>query len=266
MISAYETYVINAMTNYYNHNYKMFFEYLDEGVIWYGPREGQYIVGKENLVNSIVAQKRDTKFSVENIKSQLISCAANVHTVVLNYNLKAVYKNGSTRVYHQRVVVNGQKFRDHDGKIFWRCPFIQVSNIMPSTDKDRFSLYVGENTVAVNGEKSDTSRIVFNSENHSKVYIIADSIKYVVGGKGVLSYIHTDDNVYLVRHLLKDVVEKLPGHFYRCHSSYIVNLKKVLYLSSHIITLSDKTEIPVSSKRHSEIKDDISRFMLHNNG
>lgn len=262
MISAYEAYVVKAMINYYNYDYKMFFEYLDEGVIWYGPKEGQYIVGKENLIKAVTAQNQKTQFTVDNIKSQLISFSTNVYTLVLNYNLKVSLKSGKTSVYHQRVVVNGQKFRDHDGKFIWRCPFIHVSNIMSSSDTNKFLLHSGENAISDSGKEFDTARIIFNGENRSKVYIRADSIKYVVGGKGVLSYIHTDDDVFLVRHLLKDVAEKLPEHFYRCHSSYIVNLKRVLYLSSHIITLSDKTEVPVSSKRYAEIKKDVSHFLL----
>lgn len=264
MASAYEAYVINALVNYYNNDYKMFFEYLDEGVIWYGPKEGQYIVGKENLIKSVLSHKSETKFSVSNIKSQLISLTTNVYTVVLNYNLKAFHKNGTEHVYHQRVVINGQKFKDHDGKIIWRCPLIQISNIIPLNSKDSLYLCSEKSTDKPCSDEHKKSRIVFNSDNCSKLYIEADSIKYVVGGKGVMSYVHTDEEVFLVRHLLKDIIEKLPSDFYRCHSSYIVNLNKVLYLSSHLITLSDKTEIPVSSKRYAQIKEDISNYLLNN--
>lgn len=92
------------------------------------------------------------------------------------------------------------------------------------------------------------------------VLIKESSIRYIVGGKGVCSYIHTDDGVCLVHSLLKEIAPRLSKSFYRCHSSYIVNLDRVVCFSSKGLTLNDKTQVPVSSKRYPEIKRDITDF------
>lgn len=76
-----------------------------------------------------------------------------------------------------------------------------------------------------------------------------------------MCYVYTVDNCYGVHRLLKDMEAVLPEYYYRCHSSYIVNLRHVLSLSSHKITLDDGTEIPIASKRYSMIREDISAFM-----
>lgn len=76
-----------------------------------------------------------------------------------------------------------------------------------------------------------------------------------------MCYVYTDDGVYLVRQLLKQTLSQLPDYYYRCHSSYIVNLRHVLYLSSSKITLTDSSEIPISTKRYSQIKNDIEDWM-----
>ncbi len=264
MISAYENYVVQAMIGYYNYDYDMFFKYLDEGVIWYGPNEGQYIVGKDNLIKAVTSRKQDFKFHVDNVESKLISFSSNVYTLVLSFRLYSIHPDSTAKTYIQRVTVNGQKCRDQDGKFFWRCPFIAITNIIPKKDRQSSFAQLSSQTVlrkSLDGKEEDGKRLIFPGDNHSTVYIKQDSIRYIVGGKGVFCYVHTDDGVYMVRMLLKDVFEKLPGFFYRCHSSYIVNLKRVLFLSSRKITLYDSTEIPISVKKYSSIKEDIDKWM-----
>ena len=264
MISEYENYAVQAMLGYYNNDYEMFFRYLDEGVIWYGPNEGQYIVGKDNLIEQIKKYGKSIKFQVDSVESKLVSFSSNVYTLVLSYRLRSCYPDGRVRTHLQRVTVNGQKCRDQDGKIFWRCPLIQVSNVTPvkrqGTDKrtemsdDYCKMTLGE-------QEQESKRLILPGDNNSTVYIRQDSIKYIAGGKGVFCYVYTEDDVYRVRLLLKDIMNKLPDFYYRCHSSYIVNLKKVLYLSSSKITLVDTTEIPVSAKKYQIIRSDINEWM-----
>lgn len=57
MISEYESYAVEAMLGFYNNDFDQFLEFLDENVIWYGPKQGQYVVGKENLKNSVCVKK-----------------------------------------------------------------------------------------------------------------------------------------------------------------------------------------------------------------
>ena len=78
MISEYENYAVQAMLGYYNHDYEMFFRYLDEGVIWYGPKEGQYIVGKDNLIAQVKKYESKIIFQVDSVESKLVSFSSNV--------------------------------------------------------------------------------------------------------------------------------------------------------------------------------------------
>ncbi len=260
MKRSYEKYAVSAMIGYYNYDYEMFFNHLDDSVIWYGPNEGQIITGKDNLIKAVLSQSQKLKFSIENVESKLIALSSNIYTLVMSFRLHSIHPNGQTKIYLQRVTVNAQKSRDSEGRSFLKCIFIQISNVAPTESKSLFETesYVpksfGENTAGGN-------RLVFPGDNHSTVYIKEDSIKYIVGGKGVFCYVHTDNNIYLVRMLLKDILKTLPDSFYRCHASYIVNLNRVLYLSSRKITLLDSEEIPISVKKYAEIKNDINAFL-----
>lgn len=264
MISEYENFAVQAMLGYYNHDFDMFFRYLDEGVIWYGPNEGQYIVGKDSLMQQVKKYAGDVKFHVDSVESKLVAFSSNVYTLVLSYRLYSQYPDGRVKVHLQRVTVNGQKCRDHDGKIFWRCPLIQVSNVIPrksgNADSDK-GIAQSSFNININEILNESKRLILPGDNNSTIYIKQDSIKYIAGGKGVFCYVYTADDVYRVRMLLKDILNELPDFYYRCHSSYIVNLKKVLYLSSSKITLEDATEIPVSTKKYQQIKYDINQWM-----
>ncbi|MGN1195813.1 MAG: LytR/AlgR family response regulator transcription factor [Acutalibacteraceae bacterium] len=261
MISEYESYAVEAMLGFYNNDFDKFLEFLDENVIWYGPKQGQYVVGKENLMNTVCIKQEDRVYRVENVQTKLISYTANLYSIVVTYQLHSYRSDGTVKTVFQHVVANGQKIRDRNGNVFWRCPFIHVSNAEQKTKggKSDFSSFSFDpKKLFLN---HDVPRLVLPGDNHTTVYIRQDSIKYIVGGKGVMCYVYTDDGVYLVRQLLKQILEQLPDFYYRCHSSYIVNLRYVLYLSSSKITLTDSSEIPISSKRYAQIKSDIEKWM-----
>lgn len=254
MASAYESFAVQAMINYYNYDYEMFFEHLDENVIWYGPKEGQYIVGRDNLMNALRAQKRGAVFSVENVRSQLVPISSGTYSIVLCYNLSCK-SSERTKEYFQRVLIIGRRLKDRDGNVLFRCPLIQVSNVMTGKADSAFA---SVRTCAPDSKSK--KRLAFAGENHTSVLIVENSIRYIVGGKGVCSYIHTDDGVYLVHSLLKEIAPRLSESFYRCHSSYIVNLDRVVGFSSKGFILNDRTQVPVSSKRYPEIKRDVTAF------
>lgn len=263
MRSEYESYAVEAMLGFYRGDFEKFLEFLDENVIWYGPKMGQYVVGKEN-VKEIVCKKREGySYRVENVQTKLITYTPSIYSIVVTYHLHCCRPDATVKTVFQHVVANGQKIRDRNGETFWRCPFIHVSNAEQKTAPDSSS-------DAESGRQKlllapDAPRLVLPGDNYTTVYLREDSIKYIVGGKGVMCYVYTDGGVYLVRRLLKQIYDCLPDYYYRCHSSYIVNLNYVLYLSSSKITLTDSTEIPISAKRYAQIKQDIGEWMSRNN-
>lgn len=66
--------------------------------------------------------------------------------------------------------------------------------------------------------------------------------------------IHTQDNEYHVKMSITNIEKELEQYsFFRCHRSYLVNLKKVECLKTNIISIKN-IEIPVSRYRLSEFK------------
>lgn len=169
MISEYESYAVEAMLGFYNNDFDQFLEFLDENVIWYGPKQGQYVVGKENLKNTVCVRKDDRAYRVENVQTKLISYMANLYSIVVTYQLHSCRPDGTVKTVFQHVVANGQKIRDRGGNIFWRCPFIHVSNAELKDDSgaDGFSSYcVAPKKLLLGG---DAPRLVLPGDNHTTV-------------------------------------------------------------------------------------------------
>ena len=260
MQTEYEKNVVKAVISYYNHDYEVFLNYLDEAVIWFGPREGEYIVGKNNIRNALEKVNKKVKFKVEEVQTKLFPFSVNIYCVIVNFKLYVFKPDGSVKEHIQRITFNGRRCKDTDGRVFWRCPYIEVSNIIPKHERSRGILTV---TRTLNDDENEA--LFFNGENHTTVVLHRAAIKYIEGGKGVFSYIHTDDDVIKVHHLLKDLEEILPNDFYRCHSSFIVNVKRISCMSSSSLTLNDGSSIPIPLKKSrviiNEIKELINKKM-----
>lgn len=263
MLNDIEQYAVDSLIKFYNHDYSKLMEYLDDNVIWYGPREGQYIVGKARLLKSLEKLDKSVRYSVDSITTQLPSYSPNNYTVMVRCHLCIYYPDGRASKRIQHIVMTGQRCRDHNGKVFWRCPFIHVSDVR--TKSERLGVEVGSpdfSKMAVLLER-DEKRLVLPTDNYSSVYITESSIRYIVGGKGIKCTVYTFDGSYNIHLLLKDMLERLPDYFYRCHSSYIVNLYRVRAINSSFITMDDGTQIPVPTKKYKEIKNAIDLWMMN---
>lgn len=266
MASEFEKYVVDGLINFYNDNDTAILdEYIDENVTYYGPKAGQTIIGKENLLKSLTSLNDKFRFFISNISTRLITYTANQYSIMVNYKLYAMDKRSrNDKVYYQRMITNGMKCRDKSGEVFWKCPFICIDNLN-AKESNGVKLDDGESEkltrLMTDYEDMQIRHLSLPGDEHTTVYLREDMINYVVGGKGVKCFVHTPNNEYLVRMLLKDLELHLPNYYYRCHASYIINLRNVLYLSSKDITLTDGTKIPISVKRYREIKEDIDAWM-----
>ncbi len=262
-----EKFCVDSLRDFYNNGNLEFVEYLDDNIIWYGPMEGQKIQGKANLIKAFSDRKNTLKFNIENLNTKLIPLKAEVFLLIATYELYTYYPGGKVVKYVQHVIIVCRR-KKKNGEYQWVAPLIHVSDIISRDgkhethplysedfDKDIFDLIINS--------RGNVRKIVFSGKNNSNYYIAEDSIRYVEGGKGVRSYIHTKEGIYTVNHILKDVMRELPDYYYRCHSSYIINLKCVIKISNYRIVLDNGEEIPVPVKRYSQIKQEINELMVN---
>lgn len=102
-------------------------------------------------------------------------------------------------------------------------------------------------------ELQDETKKIKIETKQGEYYLEIDEILYLeVYSKEV--NIHTNDNVYKVMSPINVFEEKLePYYFFRCHKSYIINLKKVTRIEKNNVYIENRL-IPVSRYKFKEFK------------
>lgn len=257
---------IDALENYYRYGTADFVDAFDENIVFFSPNDNRVIKGKENVVKYFTEGGKKLKLSIDNLSTQLISLKADAVIVIADYNLFAYYPDGKMLRFKQHYLVALNRKRSENGSFEWKCPLIHISNVgqkasMSNTEKITLRQYEQDLIRSIFADRKSVRKIVFSGDGNVSHYIAEDSIKYIEGGKGVQCYVHTDSGIITVHHLMKDVIEKLPDYYYRCHASYIVNLRRVKSVGSYKVFLESGEEIPVPAKKYGQVKSDITRFI-----
>ncbi|WP_270940913.1 LytR/AlgR family response regulator transcription factor [Romboutsia lituseburensis] len=105
----------------------------------------------------------------------------------------------------------------------------------------------------INDIKIKKSKNIVIQEKNNIYKIPIDEILYIEVYKKDIT-IHTQNNEYQVKMSITNIEKELIQYnFFRCHRSYLVNLKKVDSLKGNVIVIK-KLEIPVSRYRLNEFK------------
>lgn len=104
------------------------------------------------------------------------------------------------------------------------------------------------------------SRSLFVHKGDGSLIIPFDDILYceVINRK---IYIHTLQNVIDYYDKLENIEKKLDRRFFKCHRSYLVNLKYVRSFKEGLIHLSNQEHIPVSRLRGQELAGAMLQYM-----
>jgi DNA-binding LytR/AlgR family response regulator len=93
----------------------------------------------------------------------------------------------------------------------------------------------------------ETSENIFVRSEYKMIKISLDEIDYIEGLEDYIRIHISNSRPVLTLMTLKAVLEKLPaGQFSRIHRSYIVPVNKVQSILNKKVTLSSKTELPIS--------------------
>lgn len=257
---------IEALENFYKYGITDFVDAFEDNIVFFTPNSDRMIVGKENVIKYFTEGGKKLELNVDDMKTRLIPLKADAMIVVADYNLFAYYPDGRMLRIKQHNVVALHRRREHDGSYIWKCPFIHISNIGSKAKKTgspnvSASQYEQDIIRVLLKDRSIVKKISLSGEGNTNYYIPEDSIRYIESGKGVQCYVHTDSETIIVNHLIKDVLLKLPDYYYRCHASYIVNLRRVRSIGGYKLTLESGEEIPIPAKKYAQVKSDIEKWM-----
>lgn len=101
---------------------------------------------------------------------------------------------------------------------------------------------------------------LFLNVNGSMVHVLFHEIIYIESRDHVVT-VHTAAGAVSAYVPLRQILQQLPGGFYQCHKSYVVNLRQIRRFQYPDILMKNGGKVPVSRSRYKEAKETYFRFM-----
>lgn len=101
---------------------------------------------------------------------------------------------------------------------------------------------------------------LFLNTNGGSVHILFPEIIYIES-RDHAATVHTVDGMVGAYIPLRHIMQQLPGDFYQCHKSYVVNLRQIRRFQYPDILMKNGGKVPVSRSRYKDAKETYFRYM-----
>ena len=110
-------------------------------------------------------------------------------------------------------------------------------------------------------KKKNSGSFIISLSSSEKVTIKYSELIYISSDDHFLEF-GTEKEIYNSFGTLKKYEESLNQNFYRCHSSYIINLAFVMKLDKNCVIMKNNKEIPISRNRRKEFVQHLQDYYL----
>ena len=104
---------------YYENDYMPFLNHMDDEALWYGPAEGQFLQGREEMIRVWNAEDHSLKFSLGNIEVTHITSNPSFCDVMLGYHVTTHYPDHHDITWRDR----GRRIRFNTCQAVWQTVF-----------------------------------------------------------------------------------------------------------------------------------------------
>lgn len=259
---------IQIITEYYQGNVSLFLNSISDNVLWYGPRAGQMLKGKETMKETWNHAESSLRFTMCGLSAETTSAGRNNLEVMLEYYVYTLFPEGNVDQHHQRLHLSwGNTGRSGSPQI---C-MIHISNI---TDGDALEgkVYATEHaeskTDAIRTHIPDVPEkiLIINGKNSLTYFLRPSSILWIESTDHAKhSIIHTPEENLSSTEPVRSLEKKCRGYLLRCHSGYLVNPLYLFSLKRFSVTLTDGTVLPVPEKKYTSFKESLKKWNYDQN-
>ena len=229
-------------------------EHLSENVLWLGPRDGQFLRGKDVLCSIMQGWQEKIVYTLGNMSTQISPVGKKGMNIVLFYDILAHLPEGTSVVSRQRTLLAWEEQRlqtNDEEESVPRLSMIMVSNTF-SSEGNHFPF---DELPARTKTAELPKRILVRGMKDESHYLDADGVIYIEStDSSHHSLIHTENKVIPCLDKVTSLAERYGDCLLRCHASYLVNPFYVRSLKRFSLTLSDGTVLPVPEKKYTAFK------------
>ena len=250
---------------YYENDYMPFLLAMDDDARWYGPAGGQYLRGRENMIDTWKKEDHSLTFTMGNLHTEVVSSHHSFCDVTLQFSVVTHYPDGHDLSVLQRILLTwcertcadgkGEKYKEQ------RILVCHIANLHGKSEDDVIYAKEAHPVLIPAGAMPHRSDFIhFHSSDKSEHYFHSDTVTYIEADSAKKRcVIHAKTGDVTVQGTLGDVEKRYPGLFLRCHQSYLINPNYARRVRRFFVTLADGTELPVPEKKYTAFRAALSR-------
>ena len=245
---------------YYKNNIRPFLEHVDEKVLWYGPAKGQFLSGRQAVLDTWSGEKHSLVFSMGNVRLNYRSTHPSYCEVMMSFPVTTHFPDGNSITMDQIIHITWceRTMQDMKEKVS-RMLVVHISDLYHKHESDNIypvhfnEVYKGYVPVAEVGK-----RLYFQGMDASELYLLSNTILWAEStDNGRHSMIHTKDESYRVRASLCTLEKEQPDCLIRCHRCHLVNPLHIIRIRRFSVTLSNGVELSIPEKKYTAFKKKI---------
>ena len=245
---------------YYDNDYMPFLNAMDDDALWYGPAEGQFLHGRETMIQVWQKDEHDLRFTLGNMEVMHTSAHPAFCDVMLSFHVTTHYPDNHDITLYQRLQMTWcERIAEDENGNKEKLPRILLCHISNPHAKHEDDVIYPTNFHEV--YRSGTSlnrtgeRIHFHGLDRSDYFFLSDTvirIEAAHGGKHSV-VVTAEEQVEVMTTIT--ALQKRYGHlFLRCHQSYLVNPQYIRNIRRFRVTLTDGTELPIPEKKYTAFR------------
>lgn len=254
---------VDIVQAYYRNDLSLFFEYLDEAVLWYGPAEGQFLSGRQAILETWAKEVHTLSFTMGNTRVDHAVTGPSSCEVMLSFPITTHYISGESILMDQIIHITWRerKIKGSSEKQP-RMLVIHISDLYQKHESDTIypvhfnQIYKGFLPITEIGRQ-----IYFPGVDRADYYVLSNSIQWIESSPTSRhAILHMGNESIEVAATVHAIEEEYPGLFLRCHSCYLVNPMHVTRVKRFNVLLADGTDLPIPEKKYTAFKKEMKEY------
>lgn len=247
----------DIVQRYYRNEIQPFLDHVDEKVLWYGPAKGQFLSGRQAILDAWANEIHSLTFTLGNVRLEHISSHSSYCDVMMSFPVTTHYPQGDHVTMDQIIHITWCE-RKIEGKRVPRMLVVHISDLYHKHKADNIypvhfnEVYKGYMPIT---ETKSNRRIYFHGTDSADLYLIPDTIIYAESiDYGRHSMLYTTDGAFRTSTSTSDLENQHSEFLLRCHKCYLVNPAHIISISRFKVTMSNGKDLAIPEKKYTAFK------------